>query len=963
MVSPASSSSVGIVSSSQQHRHKEGRDSHRRQQQRASPIKQRRRSSSIGSVVSAPASPSDHHDIGGRDGASSKASVGQRRGSANVNVGERSDQREKSSSSSRHHQQSRRSHKQVDAPTPAPTSGKLNGPEKKDKMNNSSSSVLLLNPQNMARTRSSSRSRSSRSVSATLLSSKSPPSSGGFPDVVGVSRSSRSLAPSAPSSTTALAVSSSTTTRSARSSSRPRRLTSSTDNKNLNPSEERMRRRERSSSRDEGRGRLARKESDESGGFEISKRESGGIDAEQTAPVRRRRSASLRMTSTFSRNEAAALRETAASKAKEEPVKADNKSSDSLDSMKTDSTYPSTSHTHNSSFGQHMLSSAMPSTSKDEGALVPYAPPSREDPVPQGGERGDGLPLPPSPTKQRSGRLDDSWRDGRGEGGGAASRGRSSREHHHHRPTRSFHDTVSVDLDGSGREGGGQRPSRSFHAVDDVVDDDDDHHHPLDRSSRSNAPSRRQHSDEPLDSSTRSFNNPSASIKRHELRGHPSRSLFPHLDHNKSSHRSSSGHVLDASARTSRSLHGSSSKSLDRRARSSSRALDDDVGDHHSRHARLSHVDERSGRSQHHSRGRGGVSPVRRNRSQSPPSVARDDRRRRSSSRAASRPSRSRPRADDDESTRSYQHDHSTSTALVPIVTDGHHHPYSSSSRPNSRSRSIARSTRAESPSSRSGSRPRLPRSRSRSRRRTWGGGDGNVSHSHRDLLSHPTNGKQKLKNEINLVIDDTTGHGSFDMPVLNSAGGKNSSNQLHFSVQIDETSQNYIIQTSMGLLSKIRDIHPQTNILRTLSYWNGLQKCRYGGTDSHHGSNGGQLAIANKSSGGAPNKNEVIMTLVGTYHNKEWEYDERFQRELERFVEDALRFHACLNGHGDPSDGGGTAGSAEGSSGSRKKKFGGSGSSAGGTASSKGHSANGSEDWKGKTVLSKVLQKISLKD
>ena len=47
-------------------------------------------------------------------------------------------------------------------------------------------------------------------------------------------------------------------------------------------------------------------------------------------------------------------------------------------------------------------------------------------------------------------------------------------------------------------------------------------------------------------------------------------------------------------------------------------------------------------------------------------------------------------------------------------------------------------------------------------------------------------------------------------------------------------------------------------------------------------------------------NKNQVIMTLMGEYSRKEWEYDERFQRELERFVEDALQFHICLNGEED---------------------------------------------------------------
>ncbi|KAL7472460.1 hypothetical protein ACHAXS_012747 [Conticribra weissflogii] len=147
-----------------------------------------------------------------------------------------------------------------------------------------------------------------------------------------------------------------------------------------------------------------------------------------------------------------------------------------------------------------------------------------------------------------------------------------------------------------------------------------------------------------------------------------------------------------------------------------------------------------------------------------------------------------------------------------------------------------------------------------------------------RDLLRHPSMHDDQPTpgaNEINLVIDEH-GHGSFTC------------SNKQFDIQIEESTRRYVIRTQMGKLSKIRETHPQTNILRTLSYWNDLQKKRY--SRDGHGI-GGQLAIDSQ------NKNQVIMTLMGEYTRAEWEYDEWFQRELERFVEDALQFHMCLNG------------------------------------------------------------------
>jgi hypothetical protein len=123
-----------------------------------------------------------------------------------------------------------------------------------------------------------------------------------------------------------------------------------------------------------------------------------------------------------------------------------------------------------------------------------------------------------------------------------------------------------------------------------------------------------------------------------------------------------------------------------------------------------------------------------------------------------------------------------------------------------------------------------------------------------------------------------------------------------------------------MGPLDKIRELHPGVNILRTLSTWNELQKQRrqYYNCDEDEGSRrrrgggggndeeveemevkGGQLVISpeqTKSGGRTKTTDMVMMTLMGTYQCRAWEHDSHFQRELERFVEDALQFQLCLN-------------------------------------------------------------------
>ena len=176
-------------------------------------------------------------------------------------------------------------------------------------------------------------------------------------------------------------------------------------------------------------------------------------------------------------------------------------------------------------------------------------------------------------------------------------------------------------------------------------------------------------------------------------------------------------------------------------------------------------------------------------------------------------------------------------------------------------------------------------------------------SQSNNKLQQH----SKQPSRSINLVIDEE-GHGTFTIAskgltstTASSSSGffdgkfkKNpSSSNLTFDIVMDESSQRYLITSSMGLLDKIRTIHLGMNILRTLSHWNDLQKRRYEENPSEV-IEGGQLKIIPHSNNWK--KDKVILTLTGDYSHRKWEQDNVFQMELERFVEDALQFHLCLN-------------------------------------------------------------------
>ncbi len=188
------------------------------------------------------------------------------------------------------------------------------------------------------------------------------------------------------------------------------------------------------------------------------------------------------------------------------------------------------------------------------------------------------------------------------------------------------------------------------------------------------------------------------------------------------------------------------------------------------------------------------------------------------------------------------------------------------------------------------------------------------------------------VSRSINLVID-SEGHGTFHIatrglaprkssgmtPAFPGRSKKSCQDRLAFDVQIDEATRRYLIHTSMGRLDRIRAVHPGMNILRTLSYWNGLQRRRYGDNPTEV-VKGGTLGIASRN-----RSDTVMMTLTSEYGHRAWERDEVFQRELERFVEDALQFHLCLNGdddgdrHGGPT--GGRAGKEDDGGSAEKKK------------------------------------------
>ena len=176
---------------------------------------------------------------------------------------------------------------------------------------------------------------------------------------------------------------------------------------------------------------------------------------------------------------------------------------------------------------------------------------------------------------------------------------------------------------------------------------------------------------------------------------------------------------------------------------------------------------------------------------------------------------------------------------------------------------------------------------------------------------NHTNKSKKKKKNLIDLTIDNN-GQGTFQVVTSSST------TPLQFDIQIDEDNSSYLIQTSLGLLHQIREVHsPNTNILRTLTYWNTYFERQ----EVEKGYHRGELGIVSTSSRDMKqsvpvpegmkakstfSKQEVVlMTLTGGYHGgkaSSFEKDDVFIKELELFVTDSLWCYLRLHGLTDES-------------------------------------------------------------
>jgi hypothetical protein len=200
--------------------------------------------------------------------------------------------------------------------------------------------------------------------------------------------------------------------------------------------------------------------------------------------------------------------------------------------------------------------------------------------------------------------------------------------------------------------------------------------------------------------------------------------------------------------------------------------------------------------------------------------------------------------------------------------------------------------------------------------------GDTTASRSRNDDDDHHHHPEKN--NSIDLQID-ANGQGSFQVtPLLLAANSSSSSSSrssptttnapLQFDIQIDEVASTYLIQTSLGLLHQVRELHTHsnTNILRTLSHWNKFHERK----QLQLGYKRGTLGIGSTSRRGESRfkkQDVVLMTLSGTFKKKKkttntttqrpgstgssFENDEQFIKELEFFVTDSLWCYLRLHG------------------------------------------------------------------
>lgn len=198
------------------------------------------------------------------------------------------------------------------------------------------------------------------------------------------------------------------------------------------------------------------------------------------------------------------------------------------------------------------------------------------------------------------------------------------------------------------------------------------------------------------------------------------------------------------------------------------------------------------------------------------------------------------------------------------------------------------------------------------------------VSRSNQDLLkntagdaasrgrSDDDDDHPEKNNSIDLQID-ANGQASFQVtPLLldSSRSSPTTTNApLQFDIQIDEAASTYLIQTSLGLLHQVRELHTHSNtdILRTLSHWNKFHERKQLQMGYKRGTLGIRVHPRFKK------QNVVLMTLSGTFKKKKktttsqrpggsttgssFENDEQFIKELEFFVTDSLWWYLRLYG------------------------------------------------------------------
>jgi len=195
-------------------------------------------------------------------------------------------------------------------------------------------------------------------------------------------------------------------------------------------------------------------------------------------------------------------------------------------------------------------------------------------------------------------------------------------------------------------------------------------------------------------------------------------------------------------------------------------------------------------------------------------------------------------------------------------------------------------------------------------------------------------NDDDKISN-IDLILDPGTGEGTFHHPNLPDLSFKIDSYgrgtfthpqnpNLIFRIALDiDVSNNdtgrYLLECSMGELWKIRKNNRKTNVIKNIKQWNAVQKSRVvrrsdGRVKTSTRLKCGIIELDSSSFGDkkgffASRKQkkrcEVVMTMMdslnlgfdwGSDVIQHWKLQNKFEKDLERFVMDGLRFYSSLH-------------------------------------------------------------------